>query len=79
VDIGRLGELIERLAASGEGVTVMPVREGTPMGGFGSRHVYQFDGWEVGYITPGGGGELAVGTTVAEAAEAALATLDRDE
>jgi hypothetical protein len=76
VEIGRLAELIERLATDGVGVTVMPVREGTPMGGFGTQHFYKFDGWEVGYMTPGSGGELAVGRTIAEAVDAALATYD---
>lgn len=73
MDIGRLDELIELLAAEGQGVTVMPVREGTPIGGFGSEDRYQFDGWEVGYINPGSGGELAVGSTIAEAVDAAIA------
>lgn len=75
MDVGRLSELIELLAESGEGVTVMPVRTGTPMSGFGSRDYYAFDGWEVGFISPGGGGELAVGRTVAEAVDAALEVL----
>jgi hypothetical protein len=79
VEIGRLDELIERLAADGAGMTVMPVSKGTPMGGFGTQHFYEFDGWEVGYITAGGGGELAVGRTIAEAVDAALATYDTDE
>jgi hypothetical protein len=53
----------------------MPVRKGTPMGGFGSRHTYEFDGWEVGYITPGGGAELAVAKTIPEAVAAAIDNL----
>jgi hypothetical protein len=76
VEIGRLAELIERLAGDGAGVTVMSVREGTPMSGFGSPYVYKFDGWEVSYIMPGGDGELAVGKTLAEAVDAALASYD---
>jgi hypothetical protein len=75
LDVGRIDELIERLAADGAGVTVMPVTEGTLMGGVGSQHTYAFDGWEVGYITAGGGGELAVGKTVSEAVAAALDNL----
>ena len=72
MELGRLDELIERLAADGEGVVLMPVRKGTPMRGLGSQEVYRFDGWEVGYVTPGGGGELAVEPTIPEAVEAAL-------
>jgi hypothetical protein len=73
MDVGPLVELVERLAADGVGLTLMPVEKGTPMGGWGSTDVYAFDGWEVGYITPGSGGELAVGETLAEAVAAALA------
>lgn len=72
MDLGPLEELLEYLADHGAGVTIMPVRKGTPMGGFGTEDFYAFDGWEVGYVTPGGGGELAVGETVAEAVAAAL-------
>jgi hypothetical protein len=75
LDVGRIGELIERLAADGAGVTITPVKEGDLMGGLGSQHTYAFDGWEVGYITASGGGELAVGKTVAEAVEAAIDNL----
>ena len=62
---------MERLAAYGEGVVLMPVREGTPMRGLGSPEVYRSDGWKVGYVTPGGGCELTVEPTIAEAVEAA--------
>jgi hypothetical protein len=37
-----------------------------------------FDGWEIGYIIPGGG-ERTVGETVREAVEAALAALDAED
>lgn len=79
MEIGRFDDLIERLAADGVGVSAMPVRKGTPMGGFGTEHFYEFDGWEVGYISAGSGGELAVGETLAEAVEAAHAVLDAEE
>jgi hypothetical protein len=75
LDVGRIDELIEKLASDGTGLTIMPVRKGTPMGGFGSEHNYAFDGWEVGYITPGGGGELAVGKTISEAVASAIDNL----
>ena len=78
MDLGRLSELVERLSADGAGVTLMPVQKGTPMGGYGTPYVYEFDGWEVGYITAGSGGELAVGRTVTEAVDAALATYDSE-
>lgn len=78
MEVGRLDELIERLADEGRGVAVMPVRKGTPMGGFGTEDFYAFDGWEVDYLTPGGGGELAVGETVAEAVDAALEAIKAD-
>ena len=77
--LGRFAELLETLNERGEGVTLMPVRKGTLMGGVGSEHRYEFDGWEVGYVTPVGGGELAVGPTVTEAVEGALAALDDAE
>jgi hypothetical protein len=75
MDTGRFDELLELLAERGEGVTLMPVRQGTRMGGLGSDETYAFDGWEVGYIAPSYGGEIAVGRTVAEAVEAAVAIL----
>ena len=78
MEIGRLDELIERLAEDGRGVTVRPVRTGTPRGGFGTTGSYAFDGSEVWYITFAHGDELAVGGTLAEAVEAALVAIDAD-
>jgi hypothetical protein len=78
VDVGPIEELIELLAAGGRGVTISPVREGQPMGGWGSSETYAFDGWEVGWMTAGGGGEIAVGRTIAEAVAAAL-EVEREE
>jgi hypothetical protein len=71
-DLGPLPELIALLAEQSAGVTITPVCKGQPMGGYGTRDYYQFDGWEIGYITPSSGGELAVGRTIAEAVTEAL-------
>lgn len=60
MEVGRLDELIERLADGGRGVTVMPVRKGTRMGGFGTENV-----------TPSTAGRSAI-SLPAEAVEAAL-------
>ena len=58
------------------GVTVRPVREGAPSGDWGTQRLYEFDGWEVGWITAGSVEAIAAGRTVAEAVEAALIALD---
>ena len=76
MDVGRLDELLERLARGGRGVTVRPVREGAPSGDWGTQRLYEFDGWEVGWITAGSVEALAAGVTVAEAVAAALGALD---
>jgi len=70
--LGPIGDLISLLAEEGTGFTLCPVREGQPISGFGSKDAYQFNGWEVGYITPNGGGEIAVGNTIEEAVTVAL-------
>ena len=79
MDIGRLDELMERLARLDRGVTVRPVREGAPSGDWGTQRLYEFDGWEVGWITAGSVEAIAAGLTVAEAVEAALKALDPDD
>jgi hypothetical protein len=76
MDVGRLDELIERLARGDRGVTVRPVREGAPSGDWATQRLYESDGWEVGWITAGSVEAIAAGTTVAEAVEAALNALD---
>jgi hypothetical protein len=49
------------------------------MSGTSAEHQYSFEGWEVGWITAVGGDELAVGRTIEEAVNAALAAaLDND-
>ena len=58
------------------GITVRPVREGAPSGDWGTQRLYEFDGWEVGWITAGSVEAIAAGRTVAEAVEAALNALD---
>jgi hypothetical protein len=45
-------------------------------GDWGTQRLYEFDGWEVGWITAGSVEALAAGVTVAEAVEAALSALD---
>ena len=76
MDVGRLDELIEQLAWVDRGVTVRPVREGAPSGDWATQRLYEFDGWEVGWITAGSVEAIAAGRTVAEAVEAALSALD---
>jgi hypothetical protein len=75
MDVGRLDELIAQLARVDRGVTVRPVRVGAPSGDWGTQRLYEFDGWEVGWITAGSVEALAAGRTVAEAVEAALNAL----
>jgi hypothetical protein len=76
---GRLGELIEVLGRSGRGVSIRPIEPGSRMSGTSADHQYAFEGWEVGWITAVGGDELAVGRTIEEAVDAALAAaLDND-
>jgi hypothetical protein len=75
MDVGRLDELIAQLARVDRGVTVRPVREGAPSGDWGTQRLYEFDGWEVGWITAGSVEAIAAGQTVAEAVEAALSAL----
>jgi hypothetical protein len=72
MELGRLGELIEKMAEDGTGVTVMPIRKGMRAGGFGSDEVYASDGWEVGYLNPNGGGDLARAATLPDAVEQAF-------
>ena len=76
MDVGRLDELMERLARGDRGVTVRPVREGAPSGDWAAQRLYESDGWEVGWITAGSVEAIAAGLTVAEAVEAALNALD---
>ena len=76
MDVGRLDELMERLARLGRGVTVRPVREGAPSGDWGTQRLYESDGWEIGWITAGSVEAIAAGVTVAEAVEAAMSALD---
>ena len=79
MDVGRLDELMEQLAWVDRGVTVRPVREGAPSGDWGTQRLYEFDGWEVGWITAGSVEAIAAGRTVAEAVEAALIALDTQD
>ena len=74
MEIGRLDELIERLAEDGRGVTVTPARSGTPLEGLDTTHP-DADGSEVWYIAFGESDELAVGETLADAVEAALVAI----
>jgi len=76
MDVGRLDELIAQLARVDRGVTVRPVREGAPSGDWGTQRLYEFDGWEVGWITAGSVEAIAAGRTVPEAVQAALNALD---
>jgi hypothetical protein len=79
MDVGRLDQLLEQLARGDRGVTVRPVREGAPSGDWATQRLYEFDGWEVGWITSGSVEALAAGPTVAEAVEAALNALDAED
>ncbi|MFL5914117.1 MAG: hypothetical protein ACJ752_00560 [Gaiellaceae bacterium] len=72
LDIGRLAQLIERLARDEQGVTITPIRKGMHRGGFGSDAVYPNDGWEIGTVNAVGGSELTVGPSIAVAVEQAL-------
>jgi hypothetical protein len=74
--LGRLEELIERLAQTGRGVTIRPVEPGSHMGGDDATLRYAFEGWEVGWITAVGGDELAVGDTIESAVNSALDALE---
>ena len=76
MQLGRLDELIERLAKSGRGVTIRPIEPGSRMSGTSAGYEYAFEGWEVGWITAAGGDELAVGQTVEEAVNGALQALE---
>jgi hypothetical protein len=76
VDVGPVEKLVEKLAEEGRGVTVRPVSRGASMSGLAARHTQQVDGWEVGYVTPWGSGDLGAGATLAEAVEAALRALE---
>lgn len=76
INLGRLAELIARNAQRSFGTYVKPVKKGTPMDGWRTQDPYQFDGWEIGYIIPGGGGAADVGETIADAVEGWIAQLD---
>ena len=76
MDVGRLDELMEQLAWVDRGVTVRPVREGAPSGAWGTQRLYEFDGWEVGWITAGSVEAIAAGRTVADSFAASLNALD---
>jgi hypothetical protein len=76
MDLGRLGDLVEKVAERHAGVTVRPVERGELLGGIGSSQYYEFDGWEIGLIWHWGGDELAVGATISEAVEAALSVIE---
>jgi len=75
VELGRLPDLIDLLASTGHGVSLMPVRKGQRRGGFGSDLYHESDGWEVGMIDPNGGEDISVGPTIAEAVDLALLEL----
>jgi len=75
MNLERLPELIGLLADDSRGVTIRPIHKGMRIGGFGSDHHYEIDGWEVGYIDGNTGGEIAVGPTIADAIDAALEVL----
>jgi hypothetical protein len=77
MELGRLGELIEKMAQGGEGVTVMPIRKGMPQDPTSDR-TYERDGWVVGYITPNQQGDLTTGRTIPEAVEAVFDHLDAE-
>lgn len=70
--LGRLDELISMAEDRGKGIFVQPVFLGQRIGGLGSEFRAEFDGWLVGWSTPNGGDEMAVGATVSEAVERAI-------
>jgi len=72
MELGRLAELLELLGTEGEGVYLRAVRKGSTVRASGIEQFYDFDGWEIGYMRAGVGGELAVGRTIEEAVDAAL-------
>jgi hypothetical protein len=65
-------DLLVLLHDRGTGLTLRPIQAGMRAGGFGSDEEYRVDGWEVGYITGAGGGDLAVGMSLDEALQAAI-------
>ena len=75
MELGRLGELIEKLAEKQTGVKVMPVRPDTPSG---DSSTFGEHGWVVGFVTPEGGGDLATGPTIADAVERVFDHIDAE-
>ena len=74
MDLGRLPELMDRLAGFGSGITIAPVmEEGLTIGGLETPETGIFvAGWEISYETPRGGFTVK-GRTIPEAVDAALA------
>lgn len=74
MDLGRLPELMDRVAAFGSGVTIAPVTEEGPMiGGLETPRTAVFvAGWEISYETPEGSFTVR-GQSIPEAVDAAFA------
>jgi hypothetical protein len=74
MDLGRLPELMHRLAGFGTGIAITPVmEEGLVIGGLeSSETAFYAAGWKITYETPRGRFTVS-GQSVPEAVEAALA------
>jgi hypothetical protein len=72
VPVGKLGELIGIAEGRGLGIYVQPLLKGDTIGGVGSGHRAEFTGWVVGWLSSGGGDELAVGPSLEAAVDAAI-------
>ena len=74
MDLGRLPELMHRLAGFGTGITITPVmEEGRVIGGLESSNTALYvAGWKITYETPRGSFTVRA-KSIPEAADAALA------
>lgn len=77
MNLGRLPELMDRLAGMGSGITITPIlEEGIAIGGFEKQDkVLHIAGWTITYETLRGSFTVS-GTAIAEAVDAAFANRD---